>query len=97
MIFRLGFSFFVGFAIAYALRTFLKVSIVTIGILLLGLFGLQYAGVITVDWAAMEQHYDTVVAWLRTETETFRTFVTGYLPSSAMGVLGMVVGFRRGA
>ena len=91
----MGFSFFVGFSIAYALKTFVKISIIAIGMMLLALFGLQYAGVITVDWSAMEGHYDSIVAWLGTQTDTFRTFVTGYLPSSAMAGLGLVAGFKK--
>lgn len=95
MIFRMGFSFFVGFAIAYALRQFVKISIIAIGILLLALFGLQYAGVIDVNWQAMNDHYDSIMAFLGSQTETFTTFVTGYLPSGASALAGMAIGFKR--
>lgn len=94
-VFRLGFSFFVGFCIAYALRTFVKASLVVIGVMLLALFGLQYAGVIDVDWSAMEGHYQRLTAKLSAQTASFQRFITGYLPSSASAALGLVVGFRR--
>lgn len=95
-VFRAGFGFFVGFAIAYAMRAFVKVSLVVVGLMLLALFGLQYAGIIDVNWTAMEQHYDTIAAWLGEQTESFMRFVTGYIPSSAAALGGLVVGFRRG-
>jgi uncharacterized membrane protein (Fun14 family) len=94
-VFRLGFSFFVGFCIAYALRTFLKVSLVAVGLVLLALFGLQYAGVIQVNWSAMEGHYHALAGWLVEQTATFRKFITGYLPSSTSAALGLLVGFRK--
>jgi len=94
-IFRLGFSFFVGFAIGYAVRTFVKISIITIGVVLLLLFGLQYAGVIEVNWQSMEAHYETAVSWLREQTSSFAAFVRGYLPSAASAAGGFVIGFRK--
>jgi uncharacterized membrane protein (Fun14 family) len=95
-VFRAGFGFFVGFAIAYAMRAFVKVSLVVAGLMLLALFGLQYAGIIDVNWTAMEQHYDAIAAWLGQQTESFMRFVTGYIPSSAAALGGLIVGFRRG-
>lgn len=94
-LFRLGFGFFAGFAIGYAARAFLRISILAAGLLLLGLFGLQYAGLISVDWAAMETVFDHVVNWLRTNTADFRNFITGQLPSTAAGLGGLLVGFKK--
>jgi uncharacterized membrane protein (Fun14 family) len=95
-VFRLGFSFFVGFCIAYALRAFFKVSMVAIGLILLALFGLQYAGVVQVDWSAMGRHYDGVMSWLAGQVAGMKSFVTGYLPSAASASAGLFAGFRRG-
>jgi len=94
-LFRLGFSFFVGFAIAYALRSFLKITLIAIGLMLLGLFGLQYVGVVSVDWTAMQSHYETAMQWLQQQTADFTKFVQGYLPSAASAAGGFFVGFRR--
>jgi len=93
--FRLGFSFFVGFCIAYALRVFFKVTAFAAGAVLLLLFGLQYAGIITVDWSAMGGHYDTLVRWLGTQVGSMRAFITGYLPSTATASAGLIMGFRK--
>ena len=55
----------------------------------------QYAGIIEVNWTAMQGHYDTFTAWLSGQLESFRSFITGYLPSSATAALGLVTGFKR--
>jgi uncharacterized membrane protein (Fun14 family) len=94
-IFRLGFSFFAGFSIAYAARTFFKISVLAAGVALLGLFGLQYAGVIDVNWNAMSDHWDAIAGWLSEQTASFGEFIRGYLPSAGMAGMGLVMGFRR--
>jgi len=95
-IFKLGFSFFAGFCVAYTLRTFLKVSLFFVGIVLLAFFGLQYAGMVSVDWAGIEQRFNSAAAWAGDQFESFRHFVTGYLPSSVSAAAGLFVGFRKG-
>jgi len=94
-IFRLGFSFVAGFALAYAARTFLRISLLAMGVFLLALFGLEYAEVITVNWDTMREHYDTFASSIGSSFSDFRTFITGRLPSSAAGVAGLVLGFRK--
>jgi len=94
-IFRMGFSFFVGFAVAFALRAFVRVSLITLGLYFLTLFGLQYAGFIEVDWAAIGARYDGIRDWLGTELDSFASFATGYLPSAGTAMLGLATGFRR--
>lgn len=94
-IFRMGFSFFVGFAMAYALKAFAKVTVVSAGIFFLLLFGLQYAGLVEVRWTAMADRYDTIQAWLGAQLGGFQAFVTGYLPSAGAGIAGLGLGFIR--
>lgn len=94
-IFRMGFSFFVGFAMAYALRTFAKVTVVAAGVFFLLLFGMQYAGLVEVKWTAMADRYDGIQAWLAAQVAGFRAFVTGYLPSAGAAVAGLGLGFVR--
>lgn len=94
-IFRMGFSFFVGFAMAFALRTFAKVTLFSAGVFFLLLFGLQYAGLVEVKWTAMADRYDTIQAWLKAQLGGFQAFVTGYLPSAAAGLAGLGLGFIR--
>jgi len=95
-LFKLGFSFFVGFAIAFALRTFVKISIIAIGMFLLVHFALEYYGFIQVNWDVFGERYDSIADWIGRQTGSFREFVTGSLPSAGSAVAGMVLGFRKG-
>jgi uncharacterized membrane protein (Fun14 family) len=94
-IFRLGFGFVVGFAIAFALRAFLRLAILILGVILIGLFALQYFGIVSVDWNAMSGGYDTVMEWLRVQFASMKSFVQGALPSAGSAAAGFFFGFRR--
>ncbi len=94
-VFRLGFGFFAGFAIGFALRTFVKITLVVVGVGLIALFGLQYAGLITVDWEQISGGFESFGSWATAQTKDFANFVTGYLPSATAGLAGVFVGFRR--
>jgi uncharacterized membrane protein (Fun14 family) len=91
-----GLSFAVAFAAGYALRTFLKLSIVIAGIVALAIFGLQKAGIVgEIDWAVAQGHWDSLTANLGRQFESFQAFVTGSVPSAGAGTVGLVSGFRR--
>lgn len=94
-VFRLGFGFFAGFAIGYAMRAFVKITLVIIGVALLGVFGLQYAGLVAVDWEAISGGFETFGSWASAQTKDFANFITGYLPSAGAGLAGAAIGFRR--
>lgn len=94
-IFRMGFGFFVGFAMAYAFRAFAKFAVVSLGVFFLLLFGLQYAGLIEVQWGAMADRYDGVKDWLGAQFEGFTAFITGALPSAGAALAGLGLGFMR--
>ena len=94
-VFRLGFSFFVGFAVAYAARWAFKIALLVAGLLFLALLGLQYGGIVNVQWGLMEKHYDGASRWLSENSGAMTTFVTGALPSAAAGGLGLFAGLRR--
>lgn len=94
-IFALGFSFFAGLAIAHALRTLMKATIIGCGFLILGLLGLEYAGFIDVQWAVIEERYEGFGSWATGQFASFQTFVTGRLPSIGAGAMGAVLGFKR--
>ncbi len=94
LLMKLGFSFVVGFAIAYALSSFLKLGLLLMGSAFLLLFGLQYTGLIEVNWQNMEQHYDTFIAWLQPRIGSFREFISSNLPSSVLAAAGLLAGFR---
>jgi uncharacterized membrane protein (Fun14 family) len=96
-VFRMGFSFFVGFAIAFALRSFLKLAIAALGFFFLALFGLQYAGLVDVKWAAMSERYDTLSQSLETQAQGAWSSMSVLLPSAAAASAGLFAGFWRRA
>ncbi len=92
---RFSFSFFAGLAVAHFLRTLLKATLIGAGFLILGLFALQYAGFVDVKWDAIGNRYETFGTWAGDQFESFRTFVTGYLPSVGAASVGAVLGFKK--
>lgn len=95
LLMKLGFSFVVGFCIGYALMVFLKVTAFAAGAIVLVLFGLQYAGVIEVNWHGLAGYYDTFLVWLQPRVDSFREFVGSNLPSVGMAAMGLLVGLKR--
>lgn len=95
VVFRLGFSAFVGFAVGYALRSFLRLSLFALGFFFLMLLGLQYAQIIEIQWGAMEVRYNEATTWIGAQTQGFMGFVTGQLPAAGLGAAGLFVGLKR--
>jgi uncharacterized membrane protein (Fun14 family) len=93
--FRLGFSFFAGFCIGFAVRKTLKLSAVFAGLLLLFLFLLAYAGLITVHWDAFDAMFQNLSQRVQRESENLRTFITGSLPAAGLAAAGLVAGFKK--
>lgn len=94
-VFRLGFAFFLGFAIAYAIRAALKVVLIVVGAVLLLLVGLQMAGLVSVNWEAMRGIYDGSTSWLGEQTQSLTAFLSGYIPSGGTAVAGFGVGLMK--
>ncbi len=91
-----GLSFFIAFCIGYALRTFLKGTMLVVGVTALAVFGLQKAGILgEIDWDKAQGYWDDLTANLGRQFESLKAFVTGSLPSAASGGVGLVAGFRR--
>lgn len=91
-----GLSFAVAFAAGYALRTFLKLTLLVAGVVALAIFGLQKAGIVSeIDWTTAQGYWDSLTANVGRQFESFQTFVTGSLPSAAAGSVGLIAGFRR--
>jgi uncharacterized membrane protein (Fun14 family) len=89
-----GFSFFFGFCVGYALRAFFKVSAIALGVIFLALLGLQQVGFVEIRWDAISAAWDGTTAKLSDELESIKTFLTGSLPSAALGGLGLFAGFK---
>jgi len=91
----MGFSFFAGFVIGFATRTFLKFVFFVSGTILILLFGLQYAGMIDVKWENFENVYNNLIAWISPHLGGLKNFVTANLSSATMAAVGLYWGFRR--
>ncbi len=92
---KLGFSFVVGFSIGYVLLIFLRTTAFLAGLVILALFGLQYLGVLYVNWQNIETSYHSVLSWVLPRAENFRDFITSNLSSSGMAALGILTGLTR--
>ena len=91
----MGFSFFAGYVIGFATRTFLKLVFFLAGTALILLFVLQYNGLIDVKWEAFENIYNSLIAWISPHLGGLKGFITANLSSAAMASLGLFWGFRR--
>lgn len=94
-IFRYGFSFFLGFACGYAVRSFLRLALFFVGVVALSLFALDYAGFVTVEWDAMDQAFSGLLTRIQEQAQGFRSFITGSLPSAGLAGFGLLAGFRK--
>jgi uncharacterized membrane protein (Fun14 family) len=91
---RVGFSFIVGLAAGFALKVAFKIALVVIGVMLVGVFALQYAGLAEVDWSGVELQYDTGADWLGTQGGALLDFMGRNLPSVASFLAGLAVGLK---
>ena len=91
---KLGFSFMVGLAVGYALKVAFKIALIVIGVILLGVFGLQYAGVAHVDWSGVEVHYNGLAGWLSAHGGVFLDFIGNNLSNSVAFLAGLGLGLR---
>lgn len=92
---RLGFSFVVGFCVGYALRAFLKLSLIVAGTVVIAIFVLSYADLLDVNWSGMQEHYAALAGRVRQELSDFTTFVRGALPSTGLAGFGLFAGFKK--
>ena len=91
---ELGFSFMVGLAVGYALKIAFKIALVALGLILLGVFWLQHAGLVHVDWSAVELRYDTWADWLAANGRHLVDFIGRNLSSAASFVAGLAMGLK---
>ena len=92
---RGGLSFFVGFALAFALRMFMKIALFFVGVFVASLFLLENVGFLTMHWDLADAWFNDFSGHLGAQFESMKAFVTGSLPSAGMAGLGLLAGFRR--
>ncbi len=94
-IFRLGFAFFVGFALGYAMKTFFKIVLIIVGVLLFTLLGLEHMEWISVNWDEVRGGYDSAAGWAQAQFASFGDFVKGAVPSTASAIGGLAVALKK--
>jgi len=90
-----GFGLFIGFAIGFAMRAFLRLAIVITGFYLLVLCMMAYGGLIEIHWNLMDTQFTHLLSSLGGQFESLKTFLTGVIPASGLTAVGFVVGLRR--
>ncbi len=94
-VFRLGFSFLAGYCSGAFVRTAMRIVAVAVGFWLVMTFALSYAGLVVVDWDAMDALWQRFAANVESEWGSFQSFMLGSLPATGLAVTGFAVGFRR--
>jgi len=92
---RGGFSFLVAFAVAYALRTFMRIAIFFLGVWGASMFLLANLGWIDVHWDAIDAAFSGWAGGIGGQFENFGRFVTGSLPVTGLAGLGFYTGIKR--
>jgi uncharacterized membrane protein (Fun14 family) len=110
LLFSAGGGFLFGALVGYAIKKFLKIAAVVVGLFVAGLAFLAYKGWIDVKWIAMENSAKLALANMTTQTlhtlnVTASQFATHSSMIAASGlslagdigfVPGLVIGFKRG-
>ncbi|MBN2491247.1 MAG: hypothetical protein JXQ29_10415 [Planctomycetes bacterium] len=92
---RGGISFFLAFCLAFALRAFLRLGAIFIGLWALSLFVLSYVGWVDVHWDVIDEHFMGWTHSVGEQFQSFQKFITGSLPSATLAGLGLLAGFKR--
>ena len=92
---RGGFTMFLGFAIGYAIRAFLRLATVIVGAYFLVLTLMAWAGWVEIHWEVIEGQFDQMVTSLETQFASFKAFLMGSIPSAGLGAAGLASGLRQ--
>jgi uncharacterized membrane protein (Fun14 family) len=88
-------SYLAGFFIGWASRRFLRMAALITGGLLAGIAVLEETGWINLDWTSVEAQISHAIAAAQQGAQGFKHILSGYLPSTGAGAVGMFFGFRK--
>lgn len=92
---KMGFGFFVGFAIGFTLRTFLKLALFACGLMFLAMFWMSSAELITVEWERIGALFGGWFERVGEEITGLQSMITGSLPATGLGAFGLYAGLRK--
>lgn len=93
--FRLGFSFVVGFFVAWMLRKFIRTLLMTAGAAATVLIVLKATGLLGTEIESIRGEVDRGLELAQREASRAREFILGYVPSGVSAAAGMLMGARR--
>ena len=88
-------SYLAGFFLGWASRRFLRMAALITGGLLAGIAVLEETGWIDLDWTSVETQISHVIAAAQQGAQGLKHVLSGYLPSTGAGAVGMFFGFRK--
>jgi uncharacterized membrane protein (Fun14 family) len=91
----IGGSYLAGFFFGWAFRRFLRMAALIAAGLLACIAVLENTGWIDLDWTAVETQISQAITAVHQGTEGLRHILSGYLPSTGAGAVGMFFGFRK--
>lgn len=91
----IGASYLGGFFIGWAFRRFLRMAALIVGGLLACIAVLENTGWIDLDWTSVETQINHAITAVHRGTEGLKHILSGYLPSTGAGAVGMFFGFRK--
>ncbi len=96
LLLQLGAGGLLGFFAGYALKKLLKVIAVFIGLVVLLLLGLSYAGVIEVRWVRLSEMLGVAAESAPSTLYSVLNVVMNAAPFAGSFILGFVLGFKKG-
>jgi len=91
----IGGSYLGGFFFGWVFRRFLRMAALITGGLLTCIAVLEDTGWIDLDWASVQTQISHAIAAAHQGAEGLKHILSGYLPSTGAGAVGMFFGFRK--
>jgi uncharacterized membrane protein (Fun14 family) len=91
----IGGSYLAGFFIGWAFRRFLRMAALIAAGLLACVAVLENTGWIDLDWTAVETQISHAITAAQQGAQGLKHILSGYLPSTGAGAVGMFFGFRK--
>ncbi|MCD6154586.1 MAG: hypothetical protein J7J22_02245 [Candidatus Verstraetearchaeota archaeon] len=96
ILFQLGFGGIAGFAVGYALKKVLKITIIIIGLVTLAIMYLQWQGILNVNYEQLVGKIEGFVKGIAGGSTSMVSQVVANLPFAAAFLAGFTFGFKKG-
>ncbi|GBF09137.1 conserved hypothetical protein [Aeropyrum pernix] len=93
---QLGGGGILGFAAGYALKKAIKILLLVVGVFTLGLMGLAYYGVISVNWDKLALLVERAISGGGAAAASLKSYIIAATPFAASFLVGFSLGFKYG-